>query len=77
MCKEEIQKINEWFDKKDEDRSRGTYRSETEYCVHHWDIGEFTDFLTDEFPDLIGIECIVGNNGIWFWDSSLEKAQFI
>lgn len=38
MSKDEIQKINEWFDKRDEDRSRDTYRSDTEYCVHHWDI---------------------------------------
>ena len=65
MSKEEIQKINEWFDEKDEDRSFDTYRHETVY------------FLTEEFPDLIGIECMVGNNGIWFWDSSLEKARFI
>lgn len=77
MSKEEIQKINEWFDKKDEDRSRDTYRSETEYCVHCWDIEAFTDFLTEEFPDLIGIECMVGNNGILFWNSSLEKARFL
>lgn len=77
MSKEEIQKVNEWFDKKDEDRSRDTYRSETEYCVHCWDMEAFTDFLTEEFPDLIGIECMVGNKGILFWDSSLEKARFL
>ena len=77
MTKEDIQKINDWFDKENEDRSFDTYRSDTEYSVHHWDIGEFTDFLTEEFPDLIGIECMVGNNGIWFWKSSLEKAKFL
>lgn len=77
MSKDEIQKINEWFDKDDEDRSLDTHRSDRCYCVHSWDIEAFTDFLTEEFPDLIGIECMVGNNGIWFWDSSLEKARFI
>ena len=44
MSKDEIQIINEWFDKNDDDRSLATYRSDTEYSVHHYDIGEFIDF---------------------------------
>ena len=77
MSKEEIQKINEWFDKKDEDRSPDTYRSGIGYCVHHKDIGAFTEFLTEEFPDLVGFECMVGRDSMSFWYSDLAKAHFI
>lgn len=58
-----------------EDRSYHTYRSDTEYSVDASDMEEFTDFFRENFPDYVGIECMVGSDGIWFWDSSLERAE--
>ena len=75
MYKEEIEKINAWFDKEDEDRGMHTYRSDTEYSVGADDMAEFTKFFRENFSDYVGIKCMVGDNGIWFWESSLERAE--
>ena len=74
MYEDDIKKINEWFDKEDEDRSYHTYRSDTEYSVDASDMKEFTDFFRENFSDYVGIECMVGSSGIWFWENSLERA---
>lgn len=78
MDKDQIKIVRDWFENEDEARSYYTYyNGNGEYSVNGSDVDEFSDFIEKEFPDLIGIECMVGKGGIWFWDSSLEKAQFI
>jgi len=76
MCKEEIQKVDEWFDNHTD--NYGTYRTEREYSVDEFDLESFTDFLRNEFPDLVGIRCYIGtgDSKIWFFRDDLEKAEF-
>ena len=74
MYEDEIKIINEWFD--DEERSYDTgYDEEGEYSVGTYDMDDFSDFLRENFPDLIGISCMVGSMGIWFKRSDLENAR--
>ena len=77
MDKEQIKIIREWFERENEDRSIFSYYYAGEYSVAGRDVEDFGDYFYEHFPDCIGIECMVGNNGIWFWDSSLEKVHFI
>ena len=83
MYKDDIELLNEWFDNSNEDRSSDTYRHDKDidgedvYVVHSWDMDDFCKFLTDTFPDLIGIDCMVGSNGIWFRSDDLKKAEFL
>ena len=72
MYEEEIEKVDEWF-KNHGDFS--TYNNDEEYVVDAVDVGDFCDFIREEFPDLIGIECMVNNGGIWFKRSDLESAR--
>ena len=72
MYEEDIKAINEWFD---EHTDYGTYHVGGEYSVSRSDIGEFIDFYKENITDCVGIECMVGSSGIWFWESNLEKAE--
>lgn len=76
MYEEDIQKVNEWFDNHQE--YLGTSRHGREYSVDQYDLECFTDFLREEFPDLVGIRCYIGTGdvNIWFFKDDLEKAQF-
>lgn len=81
MYKDDIQKVNRWFRKKEKD-SFGTYHhtmrkdGEDVYAVGTTDLDEFCDFLRENILDLIGFDCKVGNDGIWFSSGDLEKARF-
>lgn len=72
MYEEDIKAINKWFE---EHTDYGTYHADGEYSIRSSDIGEFTDFFKENITDCVGIECMVGSNGIWFWESSLERAE--
>ena len=76
MYEEDIQKVNEWFDKHTE--YYGTSRSEREYSVFSEDLEDFTDFLRNEFPDLCYIRCHLGtgDSTVWFFKEDLENAEF-
>ena len=74
MYDEEIKGLNEWFN--DEDRSFDTYFNGEVYAVSEIDVEDFCDFLREQNPDLIGIPCMVGTGGIWFWLSDLDKARY-
>jgi len=76
MNEEDIAKVNEWFDRHTE--NYGTYRTDREYSLSDWDMQEFSDFLQEEFPDLVGIRCYIGtgDSNIWFFREDLEKAEF-
>lgn len=81
MYKDDVQKLNRWFRKKEKD-SIGTYHhsmrkdGEDVYAVGASDVDEFCDFLRENILDLIGFHCMVGNDGIWFSSDDLEKARF-
>ena len=76
MYEEDIAKIDNWFDRHTE--NYGTYRTEREYSVDEYDLKDFTRFLEQEFPDIVGIRCYIGtgDSNIWFFRDDLEKASF-
>lgn len=79
MYSEDIKELNKWFRK---NKSYGTYHhtkqahGEDLYSVSLYDVDEFCDFLRENITDLIGIPCMVGNDGIWFTKDDVEKASF-
>ena len=74
MYEEEIKELDKWFN--DEERSYDTSFNGKEYVVSGLDVEDFCDFLREQNPDLIGIPCMVGTGGIWFWPSDLDKARY-
>lgn len=75
MYEENIEELNKWFD--DEERSFATGRNENgEYSVSSLDMDDFCDYLRENETDLIGISCMVGNDGIWFNREDLESARY-
>lgn len=76
MYDEQIKALNDWIDD-EEHRSFGTGRDdEGVYVVCARDVEDFCDFLRENVMDLIGIKCMVGNDGIWFHEDDLEDAKF-
>ncbi len=76
MYEESIEELNKWFD--DEERSFDTGRNgDGEYSVSPSDMDDFCDYLMENEPDLIGIPCMVGNDGIWFKREDLERARYL
>ena len=77
MNEKEIQKVNEWFDNNSE--YYGTDRADNEYTLNVYDMDSFTDFLDEEFPDLVYINCRIGSNDsrVWFYREDLENAVFM
>lgn len=76
MSERDIEKINKWFDEHTE--YYGTYQANGEYSLGDLDIEAFGDFLSREFPDLMGFRCYfgIGNSHIWFYKQDLKKATF-
>lgn len=75
MYDEDIKKLDEWFDEKND---MLTYRTEDgQYIVDAHDMSEFCDFLREHHPDLIGIPCLVNNEGVFFTRDNLEDAEYI
>lgn len=76
MYEENIQALNEWF--VDAERSFCTgYNEYGEYTVSTYDIEDFCNYLRENEPDLIGIKCMVGHDGIWFKREDLEEADYL
>lgn len=73
MCEEQITRLDIWFEK-----CGGYFTNATdgEYSVHSSDMDEFVTFLRLNYPDMIGIPCLVGNEGIWFKREDLERTRF-
>ena len=78
MYPDDIDKIDKWFDNHKE--NYGTYHNfdDGEYSICAYDLEMFSDFLREEFPDLIGIRCYFGkgDSAIWFFKADLEEARF-
>ena len=77
MYEDDIKLIDEWFEAHTE--NYGTYHNDNEYSVCADDIEEFTDFLRDKFPDMVGIRCYIGtgDSAIWFFEEDLKATQFL
>ena len=79
MYKDDIKELNKWIK---QHKSYGTYHhtkqthGEELYSISLYDVSDFSDFLRETFPDLIGIPCMIGNDGIWFTKDDVEKARF-
>lgn len=82
MFEDDIKLIDEWFAEKRE-TNFSTYHitdkvlHNDEYVVDSLDVEEFSEFLKKNFPDLVGIQCLVGTDGIWFWSKNLRDAVFL
>lgn len=76
MDDDDIKKVDEWFDLHTE--NYGTYHADNDYAVCEWDLEAFSDFLREEFPDMVGIPCYFGkgDSAIWFFRENLEKVRF-
>ena len=77
MYEDDIKKVDEWFNNHTE--NYGTYHSDIDYySVCKSDLESFSDFLREEFPDLVGIRCYFGNSDstIWFFREDLKEASF-
>ena len=73
MYDDEIEKVNKWFE--DEERAYDTGFDGEYYSVSELEIDDFCDFLRELNPDIIGILCMVGKNGIWFTKKDLNNAR--
>ena len=78
MYPDDIDKVDKWFD--NHKKNYGTYHNvnDGEYSICACDLEEFSDFLREEFPDLIGIRCYfgTGDSAMWFFEADLEEAEF-
>ena len=79
MYEEDIEVLDAWFASH---TNYGTYHhtqeedGEDAYVVSASDMELFCYYLSENTIDLIGIPCMVGNDGIWFTSEDLEKARF-
>ena len=74
MYEEEIEALREWIN--DDDRWSETSFNGEEYRISEHDIEDFCNFLREQNPDLIGIQCMVGTGGIWFRREDLDNARY-
>ena len=76
MVEEDIKKVDGWFEKYEDKYS--TNHVEDEYTIGEDKLEAFSDFLREEFPDLVGIPCYFGKGdvSIWFFKRDLEKAEY-
>ena len=79
MYDEDRKALHKWFKER---KSYGTYHNYSpnkeydEYVIEQSDVEDFCDFLRENIMDLVGIPCMVGNGGIWFRRTDLDKAKF-
>jgi len=76
MYEDDIKKVDEWFEKHTE--NFGTCHSDDCYLISEYDLQDFTRFLGENFPDMIGIRCYIGkdNSNVWFFKDDLERTPF-
>ena len=82
MYEDDIAVVNEWFEKRDKDSYETYHHTKEEdgedvYAVAIYDMESFTDMLNENFPDMIGFRCFVGNNGIWFSSEDLKNTEYL
>ena len=77
MSEDDIKLIDKWFDEHAE--NYGTSHYDNEYAVCAYDLKDFSDFLQNNFPDMIGLRCYFGkgDSAIWFFKDDLESMHFI
>ena len=78
MYEDDVEKIDGWFQ---EDRTFSYHHTEEEdgediYFVSAMDFEEFAEFLAQNLTDFMYIPGKIGNDGVWFSTSDLEKARF-
>ena len=71
MNDKEIELINDWFAKQDD---FDAYFDGEIYIIYSAVVKEFSMFIQETFPGLLGIPCIVDNAGIYFKQRDLKKA---
>lgn len=79
MDRDEIKKIDRWFDKH---KYGSTYRVNEKrgqwlYSVEADDVEEFCSFIEQEFTDIVGIPCLLGQDSLWFRTEDLKQVDFI
>lgn len=77
MYEDDIKKVDEWFEKHTE--NFGTCHSDDCYSISEYDLQDFTRFLGENFPDMIGIRCYIGKDDstVWFFKDDLERTPFL
>lgn len=76
MENEEIEIIDEWISNKARDEDTG--RDECgDYFIAQPDLYDFCNILTVVNPDLIGISCTIGPNGVWIRQYAFNDAEYI
>lgn len=83
MYREDIEELNEWFEKKmkEQDEYFQTTYHHTEdgkdiYVVGFSDLEEFVSFIGKKSA-LIEIPCLFGTYGIWFTFEDLQETKYI
>lgn len=82
LYKDDLNKIDKWFDKKEKEWSwGGTYHHTKErdgedlYVISAEDVKEFCELLAREVVDAVGVSCLIGYDGVWFKRADLEGAE--
>lgn len=79
MYDEDIKAVREWCNAEEHDFSYSHTKEddgEDVIFVSAYDFEEFADLLRENVRDLIYIPGKIGNNGVWFSSTDLEKAEF-
>lgn len=79
MGDDEIKKVQDWC--KDEEHTFSYCHTEEDdgedvIFVLSYDFKEFADWLRENVLDLLYVPGKIGNDGVWFSASDLEKAKF-
>ena len=75
MHEDDIKKVDEWFSKHTE--YYGTNHEGDEYTISEYDLEDFSNFLSDEFPDLCLIRCCFGTGNSKFLSDKLPDLCLI
>ena len=79
MYDEDIKAIREWLNSEEHTFSYSHTEEddgEDVMFVSSDDFEDFADYLRENVLDLISIPGKIGNDGVWFSTSDLEKAKF-
>lgn len=79
MYDDQIKKVQDWC--KDEEHTFSYCHTEEDdgedvIFVSCYDFEEFSDWLRENVLDLIYIPGKIGNDGVWFSSSDLDRAKF-
>lgn len=71
MFEEDVEKVSKWFLKNGDEN---TYIDDEDFYIAPTKIRSFCKLISKEFPDLIGIPCMIDSEGVHFKLSDLEDA---